>query len=67
MPTLELRCNVPGNRLLATEVIKDLSAAVAKGTGKPESVRPRRSCDSARAHSSHVSLVSRLLACSTCA
>jgi hypothetical protein len=39
MPTLAITTNVPGDRLRASEVIKDLSKAVAAGTRKPESVR----------------------------
>ena len=41
MPTLSVLTNVPGDRLKASEALKELSAAVAKLTGKPESVRAR--------------------------
>ena len=41
MPTLSVFTNVPGDRLKASEALKELSASVAKLTGKPESVRAR--------------------------
>ena len=41
MPTLAIVTNVPGDRLKASEALKELSASVAKLTGKPESVRAR--------------------------
>ena len=44
MPTLSVLTNVPGDRLKASEALKELSACVAKLTGKPESVRARASC-----------------------
>ena len=39
MPTLAIVTNVPGDRLKASEAIRELSSAVAKLCGKPEQVR----------------------------
>jgi hypothetical protein len=43
VPTLAITTNVPGDRLRASEAVKELSAVVAKLTGKPEQVRSRLS------------------------
>ena len=37
MPTFNLSTNVPGDRVSASQIVADLSKAVAKATGKPES------------------------------
>lgn len=39
MPTLNLRTNVPVDAVVAADILKDCSKAVARIIGKPESVR----------------------------
>lgn len=36
MPTFNLMTNVPGDRVSSSQLVQDLSKAVAKATGKPE-------------------------------
>lgn len=36
MPTFNLQTNVPGDRVSASQIVADLSKAVAAATGKPE-------------------------------
>ncbi|EFN53805.1 hypothetical protein CHLNCDRAFT_136510 [Chlorella variabilis] len=36
MPTFNLQTNVPGDRVSASQIVADLSKAVAQATGKPE-------------------------------
>eukprot|EP00884_Botryococcus_braunii_P008886 jgi/Botrbrau1/1799/Bobra.0217s0050.1 len=36
MPTLNITTNVPGNSIDNSDILKELSKAVASGTGKPE-------------------------------
>lgn len=43
MPTLNLYTNVPVDGVVASDILKDATKAVAKIIGKPESVSPYQS------------------------